>query len=105
MHASLHEALPPPAKQFHTAEKHVRWSAHACDAWTAAGVLRPPDELLRNIPALSWAAWPEWSAAEEVHHAVELHSVCRALRASLRAQSLALVLDFYDAPLTPRQRA
>jgi len=71
----------------------------------AVGVPRLPDELLRNILALSWAARPEWSAAEEVRRAVDLHGVCRALRASLRAQPLPLVLDFYDAPLTPRQRA
>jgi len=71
----------------------------------AIGILQLPEELLRKVIALSWAARPEWSAAEEVHHAVELHSVCRALRASLRAQRLPLVLDFGDAPLTPCQRA
>jgi hypothetical protein len=63
-----------------------------------------PDELLRGILRRAWADRPPRPAAEEVRCAAGLASVCRRVRALLRAHPLPLALDFSAAPLSSAQR-
>jgi hypothetical protein len=62
-----------------------------------------PDELLGSILRRAWADRPPRPAAEEVRRAADLSSVCRRVRALLRAQPLPLALDFSAAPLSTAQ--
>jgi len=62
-----------------------------------------PDELLRGILRRAWADRPPRPAAEEVRCAAGLASVCRRVRALLRAHPLPLALDFSAAPLSLAQ--
>ena len=62
-----------------------------------------PDELLRGILLRAWADRPARPAAEEVRAAAGLASVCRRVRALLRAQPLPLALDFSAARLSAAQ--
>jgi len=69
-----------------------------------ASLIALPDELLRGILQRAWADRPPRVAAEEVRCAADLASVCRRVRALLRAQPLPLALDFSAAPLSAKQR-
>ena len=62
-----------------------------------------PDELLGSILRRAWADRPPRPAAEEVRCAAGLASVCRRVRALLRAHPLPLALDFSAAPLSLAQ--
>ena len=67
-------------------------------------LLALPDEVLGAILRRAWADRPPRPAAEEVRAAAGLASVCRRVRALLRAPPLPLALDFSAAHLDDEQR-